>query len=238
MRIFPTFLPAFSTDLRALGPDLISDWPTTLPHRINQVAPANPEKIAIMDGFGSSPTYMKMIKRIEAIAEALSNAGVGVASRVLVFQRASSDWVRSMLAIMRIGGVYVPLDLRNPISRLAALAKNCQPSAVLADGTTLGNAPQLNVAVVLNVSRISSTTSARVINTAQPDSPAAVLYTNGSTGTPKGMSIRHSSIRNEKEGYTKTWRLGGERVLQQSAFTFDFLCIRCSRASLTVAWCT
>ena len=215
-------MPDLWTDFRALGPDLISDWPATLPHRIDQVALKNPDKTALMDGLGSSLTYTDMINRIEAIAEALSNAGVGTASRVLVFQQASSDWVCSMLAIMRIGGVYVPLDLRNPISRLAALANDCQPSAVLADGTTLGDAPQLNVALVVDVSRVAPTPSARVTNSAQPDSPAAILYTSGSTGTPKGIIIRHSGIRNEMEGYTKTWKLGAERVLQQSAFTFDF----------------
>ena len=175
-----------------------------------------------MDGLGSSLTYRDMINRIEAIAEALSNAGVGAASRVLVFQQASADWVCSMLAIMRIGGVYVPLDLRNPISRLAALANDCQAIAVLADGTTLGDAPQLNIALVVDVSQIAPAPLARVTNSAQPNSPAAILYTSGSTGTPKGIIIRHSGIRNEMEGYIKTWKLGAERVLQQSAFTFDF----------------
>lgn len=215
-------MPDLWTDFRALGPDLISDWPATLPHRIDQVALKNPNKIALMDGLGSSLTYTDMINRIEAIAEILSNAGVGTASRVLVFQQASCDWVCSMLAIMRIGGVYVPLDLRNPISRLAALANDCQPSAVLADGTTLGDVHRLNVALFVDVSRVAATPSARVSNSAQSDSPAAILYTSGSTGTPKGIIIRHSSIRNEMEGYTKTWKLGAEHVLQQSAFTFDF----------------
>jgi hybrid polyketide synthase/nonribosomal peptide synthetase ACE1 len=207
-----------------LGPDLVSDWPATLPHRIDQVARENADKTALMDGLGSSLTYTAMIKRIEAIAEALSNAGVGSASRVLVFQQASADWVCSMLAIMRVGGVYVPLDLRNPISRLAAQADHCQPSAVLADDTTVGDAPKLNVPIVIDVSRVASAPSAshRVTNSAHPDSPAAILYTSGSTGTPKGIMIRHSGIRNEMEGYTKTYKLGAERVLQQSAFTFDF----------------
>lgn len=57
---------------------------------------------------------------------------------------------------------------------------------------------------------------------ARPDAPAAILYTSGSTGTPKGIVISHSGLRNYFEGYTKTWKLGAERVLQQSAFTFDF----------------
>ena len=163
-----------------------------------------------------------MIQRVEALAEALLKAGAGPSSRVLVFQQASTDWICSMLAIMRIGGIYVPLDLRNPISRLATLSSNCQPTAVLADDTTMGDAPRLGVSVIINISKVASAPSSPVSNVAQSDSPAAILYTSGSTGTPKGIVIRHSGIRNEMEGYTKTHGLGAERVLQQSAFTFDF----------------
>lgn len=207
-----------------LGPDMISDWPATLPHRIDQVAQEKPDSTALIDGHGNVVSYMAMIKRIEAIAETLLEAGVSIGSRVLVFQQASADWICSMLAIMRIGGIYVPLDLRNPISRLVAQADHCQPSGLLADSSTITDATLLNVTTVINVSSIASAplASASVKNSAHADAPAAILYTSGSTGTPKGIIIRHSGIRNEIEGYTKTYKLGAERVLQQSAFTFDF----------------
>lgn len=206
-----------------LGPNLISDWPGTLPHRIDQVAQETQGKVALMDGYDSILTYSDMINRIEAISEALQNSGIGAGSRVLVFQQAASDFVCSMLAIMRIGGIYVPLDLRNPMSRLAAVAGDCEPSAVLADDTTVENVPQLDVpyASVVNISCLEDKPSIRVPNRARPDSPAAILYTSGSTGTPKGIMVTHSGLRNEIEGYTKTWNLGAERVLQQSAFTFN-----------------
>ena len=216
-------LTALSTDHHLLGPNMTSDWPGTLPHRIDQVAQDNPDKIALMDDLGSSLTYWNMINRIEAIAEALQNAGIVGGSRVLVFQRAASDWVCSMLAVMRIGGIYVPLDLRNPMPRLAAVAGDCQPRAVLVDSTTSKEAAQLNVpsAVLVDVSRVELTPSIHIPNSARSDSPAAILYTSGSTGTPKGIVVTHSGLRNEIEGYTKTWKLGAERTLQQSAYTFN-----------------
>lgn len=204
------------------GPDMATDWPATLPHRIDQVALENADRPALKDGLGFHLTYKAMIDRVEAIAEALLKSGVGPDARVLVFQQASTDWICSMLAIMRIGGVYVPLDLRNPISRLATLAKDCQPKAVLADDTTIGDTPQLGVATIVDLSRVAASPTTHVPNAAHPDKPAAILYTSGSTGTPKGIVIRHSGIRNELEGYTKVYKLGAERVLQQSAFTFDF----------------
>lgn len=50
-----------------------------------------------------------------------------------------------MLAIMRLGAIYVPLDLRNPLPRLASVAVDCEPKAVLVDETTLNDVAKLNV---------------------------------------------------------------------------------------------
>ncbi|KAI0518349.1 hypothetical protein F5B22DRAFT_635407 [Xylaria bambusicola] len=205
------------------GRKMVSDWPETLPHRIDQVALENPDKVAVMDGFGKELTYTDLVNRIEAIAEALQNVGAGAGSRILVFQQAAADWPCSMLAIMRVGATYVPLDLRNPMPRLAAVAKDCEPLAILADATTITDAPQLGVAnsALIDVSTLGESASGPVENLAKADTIAAILYTSGSTGTPKGIMVTHSGLRNEIEGYTKMWKLGAERVLQQSAFTFN-----------------
>ncbi|KAL9044037.1 MAG: hypothetical protein Q9214_002798, partial [Letrouitia sp. 1 TL-2023] len=205
------------------GPELASNWPGTLPHRIDQVAKENLDKVALMDGTGKVLTYSDMLGRIEAISETLQNHGVGPDCRVLVFQQPAADWTCSMLAIMRIGAVYVPLDLRNPTVRLAAVAKDCEPSAILVDATTLDDAPKLEAADahIVNVSGLPYSPSSHVANCAQSDARAAILYTSGSTGTPKGIMVTHAGLRNEIEGYTKRWGLGAEHVLQQSAFTFN-----------------
>jgi len=205
------------------GKRLVSDWPATLPHRIDQMAEQHPDDLALVDGVTHSLTYAAMISRIKAIGEALKDSGVRPDSAVLVFQDASSDWICSMLAIMRIGAIYVPLDLRNPLPRLAVVARDCAPDAVITDNHNANSVSKLNIpnAAVVNVSGVPMGPSVAVRNSAKANSPAAILYTSGSTGTPKGIMVTHAGLRNEIEGYTKTWNLGAERVLQQSAYTFN-----------------
>lgn len=202
---------------------MVSDWPATLPHRIEQIARQHADNIAIKDGRDKVLTYSHMIRRTEAISEALQCTGAGSGSRVLVFQEPAADWICSMLAIMRIGAIYVPLNLREPIPRLAAIAKDCKAAAILADTTTFADTPQLQIpdADVINVSALPNAASKSIPLVPQAASEAAILYTSGSTGTPKGITVTHAGLRNEIEGYTKTWGLKAERALQQSAFTFN-----------------
>lgn len=206
------------------GRHLESEWAPTLPHRIDEIVMDNQNRVALMDGTGQELTYKEMRGRIEAISEALQQAGIGKGSRVLVYQQPAADWTCSMLAIMRIGAVYIPLNLREPVIRLSAVAKDCEPRVILTDNSTVDEAPHLNTdgcCAVINVSDLPRTSSVHVPIVAESESVAAILYTSGSTGTPKGISVTHAGLRNEIEGYTHTWGLGAERVLQQSAFTFN-----------------
>ena len=200
-----------------------SDWPETLCHRIDQVAQANGAQVALMD-CAPNPrvlTYSDMINHVEAVAEGLKNAGVGSGARVLVFQQPTVDWACSMLAILRIGAIYIPLDLRNPLVRLAAVARDCEADVVLAHAATVDDAPQLHISKIINVSILPDRPTAPVTISARAGDPAAILYTSGSTGTPKGIIVTHTGLRNEIEGYTKSQGLASERVLQQSAMTFN-----------------
>ena len=201
-----------------------SVWPATIAHRIDDMVVEHGESVAVRDGMGNALTYSEMARRVDAISASLSKLSVSAGSTIAVFQEPSADWICSLLAIWKCGGVYVPLELRNGVPRLAIIVKDCQPGAIICHDKTANDVPALGSksAKVVNVSRVSASEIIGVANKALPQAPAVILYTSGSTGVPKGIILRHSSIRNEMEGYSKEWNIGRETVLQQSAYSFDF----------------
>ncbi|KAI0484820.1 hypothetical protein GGR56DRAFT_680577 [Xylariaceae sp. FL0804] len=204
------------------GPQLKSAWPETLSHRIADVATQKPQQEALKDGYGATLTYQDMQQRVQAISDALVKAGVQRGSKVAVFQQPSVDWVCSLLAIWHAGGTYIPMDLRSSLARLAVIAKAARPTAILCHAATKEQAGELSSpAKALDVSSLGKTEKMTESKARAADA-AAVLYTSGSTGTPKGVILPHVAFRNTIEGLTSEYNIGAERVLQQSAYTFDF----------------
>lgn len=204
------------------GPEVTPDWPETLSHRIMAVAAQHPESIAVKDGIDNELTYSTMQERVNTISHGLIKAGVKPGSRVAVFQEPTAEWVCSLLGIWHAGCTYVPMDLRSSLSRLAVVAASAKPAVILCHGATEQMVTELNSkAKVINVSQL--TPSIKTIpSRARLEADAVVLYTSGSTGIPKGIILRHSAFKNTIFGLTKQYDIGRERVLQQSAYTFDF----------------
>ncbi|KAA6407229.1 MAG: hypothetical protein FRX48_09031 [Lasallia pustulata] len=205
------------------GPVFHTEWPETLSHRIETMVLAHGQDIAVKYAKDISITYNQMAQRVEMIATALLAAKCDNASRVAVFQEPTPDWICSMLAILKIGAVYVPLDLGTPRLRLAMIVDQCRPSAILTHMETQKDFISLEArhADVINVSTLSPSGNTVARNRASPQSPAVILYTSGSTGVPKGIILKHESFRNEVEISAKTYGLEREIVLQQSALSFD-----------------
>ncbi|EOD43327.1 putative lovastatin nonaketide synthase protein [Neofusicoccum parvum UCRNP2] len=190
-----------------------------------------------LDGLGNALSYNAMIPRVHSIANALLETGVTADSRarVAVFQVPSVDWICSMLAIMRIGAAYVPLDLRSGLPRLAAVVNECQPQAIVVHADTIDDVSALGTGdmPVLDISLLPQRADAEVQNYASADSAGIILYTSGSTGTPKGIALSHRALQNQMEGCISRWGFDAEVVLQQSAYSFDLSVFQIYLALLT-----
>ncbi|KAL8383428.1 hypothetical protein RB595_006943 [Gaeumannomyces hyphopodioides] len=212
------------------GPQFQSTWPETLVHRFEQVVHEFPEGVAVEDESGFSLTYKALAGQTDLVAAELVGAQVRPGDRVAVLQEPSALWVVSVMAILKIGAVYVPLDTATPVARLALMARDCEPTAILAHELTLATAEILRSKAQLgSCTTIIDTSGLRwqpraceVRIAAKQSSPAIILYTSGSTGTPKGVILQHGSLKHEFDHCAATYRLEAtDIVLQQSAWSFD-----------------
>ena len=147
--------------------------------------------------------------------------GVSRGQYIAVYQEPTPDWICSMLAILRIGAVYVPLDPGTPAARLAMVVATCQPAALLVDRTTGPNSA-FEIQTVIDVSTVPASNVRRIQTVPDAHEPAIALYTSGTTGTPKVIVLTHANFANEVETSIETYGLDSNvTVLQQSAFGFD-----------------
>ncbi|KAL8701231.1 MAG: hypothetical protein Q9224_000596 [Gallowayella concinna] len=205
------------------GPIYELNWPDTLAHQIDVVSSKHPNAIAVKDTQGSNVSYKQMMDRSNQIASALLDGGGSPRANIVVYQEPSIDWICSLLAVWRIGGVYIPFDVNIPSARLELMLETCQPSVMLTHAATAANGKLLQASktmAVKDVSTISGISPTIPIRARGSDS-AAILYTSGTTGTPKGVILSHSGLRNQVEGVTRLHGFGAETVLQQTALSFD-----------------
>lgn len=181
-------------------------------HRLDDVVAVYADKVAVKlatgSGDGGSLTYKELDNQTNAIAAALMENGVSRGQYVAVYQEPTPDWICSMLAILRIGAVYVPLDPGTPAARLV-------------DRTTGPNSA-FEIQTVIDVSTVPVSNVRRIQTVPDAHEPAIALYTSGTTGTPKVIVLTHANFANEVETSIETYGLDSNvTVLQQSAFGFD-----------------
>ncbi|KAF4502344.1 Nonribosomal peptide synthetase 14 [Fusarium agapanthi] len=216
------------------GADMPLEWPATIAHRLDQVIAEHPDSLAVKDGFGRAYTYAALNERVSSIAHALLERLLDQSNEqsvVGVFQTPSADWIASMIAILRIGAIYLPLDQKVSIPRLTSYVKAARPAVVLSDNETVRLTPDIGVRdgdsiAVINISDLPlkpKDGTQRIPTTARQDSIAYIIFTSGSTGEPKGIAVRHAGIRAMVEGFVREWDIAtlGRVLLQQFAFTSD-----------------
>ncbi|PWV47942.1 non-ribosomal peptide synthetase [Nocardiopsis sp. L17-MgMaSL7] len=191
--------------------DALADWAGRIP-----------DAVAVEDS-GGTHTYASVHERVEEIAALLRGRGVGAGRTVAVAMPRSVDMLASLLAVQRVGGVYLPLDPEFPADRLAYMVADSAAVLVLTGGGV--EAPAGGTAPVLDLGNASAEPPAPVGTVTGPvdaDSVAYVLYTSGSTGRPKGVVISHRNLANFLTDMGRRFPLEqGERWLAVTTVSFD-----------------
>ncbi|MER5935700.1 amino acid adenylation domain-containing protein [Streptomyces sp. NPDC001928] len=171
--------------------------------------------------------YAGLHARANRLARLLISRGVGPEHLVGVALDRGTDLVVALLAVLKAGAAYVPLDTGYPADRLAFLVEDTAPTLVLtstqAAGNLLGRAPLLLVdALPGDDFDTAELTDADRLQPLRPEHPAYVIHTSGSTGRPKGAVVPHAAIVNRLLWMQETYALGPEdRVLQKTPAGFD-----------------
>ncbi|MER6629719.1 amino acid adenylation domain-containing protein [Streptomyces sp. NPDC000987] len=174
---------------------------------------------------GESLTYDELNRRANRLAHLLRRHGVGPDAVVGVAVERSLDLVVSLLAVLKAGGAYTPLDPDLPTARLAAIAEDARPPLVLTHGSVPDRLPPLECPV-LRVDGLAAELAAEPDDDPQVavdgENLAYVIFTSGSTGRPKGVMNVHAALRNRLLWMQDAYRLdASDRVLQKTPFSFD-----------------
>ena len=180
------------------------------------------EMIALIFG-NERVTFGELNARANQLAHYLRRRGVGAETRVAVCLERSPEMIVTLLAIMKAGGVYVPLEATFPPQRLSFIVEDSQTEVIVTSQNLLASLPAATARVVLldsDARQIAAESKENPINHLSAENAAHVIYTSGSTGKPKGVVSAHRASLNR---FAWMWR--------EYPFSADEVC--CQKTSLS-----
>lgn len=166
-----------------------------------------------------------LLTRVEELAAVLQDAGIGPGQRVAVASRRSAGMVVSVLAVLRAGATFLPVDVSHPVGRQAELIGSAGAVAVVGPqdwaGPTAGASGVR--AVPVDASGRPEQAASATARPVQRDASdlAYVMFTSGSTGRPKAVRVPDSAVVARAASYRDLFAAEGVRFLLQSTLAFD-----------------
>jgi pristinamycin I synthase-3/4 len=177
---------------------------------------------------GAAVTYAQLNRQANVLAACLRARGVGAGGLVGIFVERSLAQVVAVLAIMKAGAAFVPLDTDFPDGRLRYIIEDAALQLVISQARLCDKLPQLaqQRTLLLDDIDLERRDGAADMDSAAlgivPTGLAYVIYTSGTTGQPKGVLIEHAGVLNLAYGVSADLQIdAASRVLQFAALTFD-----------------
>lgn len=186
-------------------------------------AARTPRQIAAISG-NTSITYAELDAGSGRLAHRLLQAHLEVGSVAVIFMRPSARRLLTVLAVLKTGAAYLPLEVETPYARVSAILSDAKPSAVLVDGPEEAGLFGTD-ARVLRADSLSAEGSNEESTTPGPRHErdlAYLIYTSGSTGRPKGVAVEHAALANLINAFRKITRTGTNATwLAHTSLAFD-----------------
>ncbi|MBG9769553.1 amino acid adenylation domain-containing protein [Bacillus vallismortis] len=186
-----------------------------------------PERIALICD-GVQVNYQELNEKANRLAHLLIEKGLGPEQYVALALPRSPEMVASMLAVLKTGAAYLPLDPEFPADRISYMLKDAKPSCILTTEEIAARLPDdLSVPQLV----LDQTVTQEIVKRYSPGNPnvsvslahpAYIIYTSGSTGRPKGVVVTLKSLSNFLLSMQEAFSLGEEdRLLAVTTVAFD-----------------
>ena len=193
-----------------------------------RTADTMPERIAVICE-GKEYTYLELDHYANRIAHYLREKGVTAGNRVGILLKRSIETYATIIAVLKLGAAYVPLDTSFPSDRIRFIAEDAEFSMLISTEpisarNAVDNCPQvlLDREKVVIASQPESRPELAISGQAEREL-CYIIYTSGSTGRPKGVEVEHRSVVNLIRVETEIFGIQPEdRVFQGITIAFDF----------------
>ncbi|MEE4023059.1 amino acid adenylation domain-containing protein [Gordonia sp. PKS22-38] len=184
----------------------------TLVEVFTDTAARTPERTAVVTRTGSL-TYREIDQRSAELARRLVSDGVTPGDLVALVLDRSADLVVAILATLRAGAAYVPIDPDYPVDRVAMITADAEPTLTV-DTTYLTERAPIGA---------DGPRRAATLPRPAPESPAYVIFTSGSTGRPKGVTVSHANVVALLDATSDLFDVGPDDVwMLFHSYAFDF----------------
>lgn len=205
---------------------------------ISHAAGTSPGSIAVSH-LGRTVTYEALDRAANSFADELLGFGVGRGDRVVISAKKGPTTIAALYAVLRVGAIYVPIDISAPDARRASIIENVQAKVAVVDPALEDAFEGLGVCRLadLRPSDRSAAVSERMEKRQSTDG-AYILHTSGSTGTPKGILHTHKSgLAYAKMAAALTGLTATDRVSHHTPIHFDMSIFDIFSASVAGATC-
>ncbi|MFC7617389.1 amino acid adenylation domain-containing protein [Actinokineospora soli] len=192
---------------------------TTLTALLERRAAACPDAVAVRFE-DETLTYAELHARADRLARLLAEHGAGPEGVVALAVPRSLELVVGLVAVLKAGAAYLPIDPDYPADRIAFTLADARPALLLATTATAAGMPEDVPTLLLDEQ--APPASDTPLTAPLPANPAYVIYTSGSTGKPKGVLVPHAGIVNRLRWMQHRYGLTpADRVLQKTPSGFD-----------------
>jgi nonribosomal peptide synthetase CepB len=200
--------------------DTASEVPAaTVPELFADQVSRAPDAMAVASG-DQTLSYAELDVASSRLASYLAGRGAGPGTLAAVAVPRSADLIITLLAVLKTGAAYLPVDPEWPAQRIGLVLADADPAVVVCTAATALSLPGSDRRVVLDDLTLTGAPAGPVLAGPGPEDLAYVMFTSGSTGTPKGVAVTHRGVAGL--AVDRSWpERGFGRVLVHAPVAFD-----------------